>query len=36
MDFHAARMNMVESQVRTNDVTDVEIQSAMRRVERER
>lgn len=36
MDFHAARMNMVESQVRTNDVTDVEIQAAMRRVERER
>ena len=36
MDFHAARMNMVESQVRTNDVTDLEIQAAMRRVERER
>lgn len=36
MDFHAARMNMVESQVRTNDVTDVEIQAAMRRVQRER
>ena len=36
MDFHAARTNMVESQVRTNDVTDFEIQGAMRRVERER
>jgi len=36
MDFHAARTNMVESQVRTNDVTDLDIQSAMRRVERER
>lgn len=36
MDFHAARINMVESQVRTNDVTDVEIQRAMRRVARER
>jgi protein-L-isoaspartate(D-aspartate) O-methyltransferase len=36
MDFHAARINMVESQVRTNDVTDLEIQAAMRRVERER
>jgi protein-L-isoaspartate(D-aspartate) O-methyltransferase len=36
MDFHAARTNMVESQVRTNDVTDVEIQRAMRRVARER
>jgi protein-L-isoaspartate(D-aspartate) O-methyltransferase len=36
MDLHAARMNMVESQVRTNDVTDLEVQSAMRRVERER
>jgi protein-L-isoaspartate(D-aspartate) O-methyltransferase len=36
MDFHAARTNMVESQVRTNDVTDLEIQAAMRRVERER
>lgn len=36
MDFPAARTNMVESQVRTNDVTDVDIQTAMRRVERER
>jgi protein-L-isoaspartate(D-aspartate) O-methyltransferase len=36
MEFQAARANMVESQVRTNDVTDVEIQAAMRRVERER
>jgi protein-L-isoaspartate(D-aspartate) O-methyltransferase len=36
MDFRAARTNMVESQVRTNDVTDLEIQTAMRTVERER
>jgi protein-L-isoaspartate(D-aspartate) O-methyltransferase len=36
MDFTAARTNMVESQVRTNDVTDVEIQAAMRVVARER
>lgn len=36
MDFQAARTNMVDSQVRTNDVTDVEIQAAMRRVARER
>ena len=36
MDFQAARTNMVESQVRTNDVPDVEIQRAMRRVARER
>ena len=36
MDFHAARQNMVESQVRTNDVTDVALQLAMRHVARER
>jgi protein-L-isoaspartate(D-aspartate) O-methyltransferase len=36
MDFVSARLNMVESQVRTNDVTDFEIQDAMRRVARER
>jgi protein-L-isoaspartate(D-aspartate) O-methyltransferase len=36
MDFSAARTNMVESQVRTNDVTDLDIQGAMRRVARER
>lgn len=36
MDFQAARANMVDTQVRTNDVTDFEIHSAMRRVERER
>lgn len=36
MDFHAARQNMVESQVRVNDVTDVALQLAMRHVERER
>ena len=36
MDFHAARQNMVESQVRTNDVTDLALQLAMRHVERER
>jgi protein-L-isoaspartate(D-aspartate) O-methyltransferase len=36
MDFVSARINMVESQVRTNDVTDLEIQQAMRTVERER
>lgn len=36
MDFVSARQNMVESQVRTNDVTDVEIQHAMRAVPRER
>ena len=36
MDFISARMNMVESQVRTNDVTDVEIQDAMRVIPRER
>ena len=36
MDFHAARQNMVESQVRTNDVTDAALQLAMRHVARER
>jgi protein-L-isoaspartate(D-aspartate) O-methyltransferase len=36
MDFVSARKNMVESQVRTNDVTDVDIQDAMRAVARER
>lgn len=36
MDFHAARQNMVESQVRVNDVTDGNLQLAMRHVERER
>lgn len=35
-DFAAARLNMVESQVRTNDVTDVRIQDAMRTIPRER
>jgi protein-L-isoaspartate(D-aspartate) O-methyltransferase len=34
-DFPAARLNMVENQVRTNDVTDLHIQDAMRIVERE-
>ena len=34
-DFSAARLNMVESQVRTNDVTDVRIQDAMRALPRE-
>lgn len=36
MDFHAARQNMVESQVRVNDVTDAGLQLAMRHVKRER
>ena len=36
MDFAAARVNMVENQVRTNDVTDLPIQDAMRVVARER
>ena len=36
MDFTSARINMVESQVRTNDVTDVQIQEAMRAIHRER
>ncbi|WP_293903874.1 protein-L-isoaspartate O-methyltransferase [Phenylobacterium sp.] len=35
-DFAAARLNMVESQVRTADVTDVRIQDAMRALPRER
>jgi protein-L-isoaspartate(D-aspartate) O-methyltransferase len=35
-DYAAQRLNMVESQVRTNDVTDVRVQSAMREVPRER
>lgn len=34
-DFRAARLNMVESQVRTSDVTDHGIQDAMRAVARE-
>ena len=36
LDFAAARKNMVDSQVRTNDVTDVEIQEAMGAIARER
>jgi protein-L-isoaspartate(D-aspartate) O-methyltransferase len=35
-DFAAARLNMVESQVRTQDVTDVRIHDAMRKIARER
>jgi len=35
-DFAAARLNMVESQVRTQDVTDVRIHDAMRDIPRER
>lgn len=35
MDFTSARLNMVESQVRTSDVTDVELVDAMRHVRRE-
>jgi protein-L-isoaspartate(D-aspartate) O-methyltransferase len=35
MDFISARLNMVESQVRTNDVTDVELADAMRSIRRE-
>lgn len=35
-DFAAARLNMVESQVRTADVTDVRIHDAMRALPRER
>ena len=35
-DFTAARLNMVESQVRTADVTDVRIHDAMRALPRER
>jgi len=34
-DLTAARINMVESQVRTSDVTDYEVQDAMRQVARE-
>ena len=34
-DLAAVRLNMVESQVRTNDVTDVRIQDAMRALPRE-
>jgi protein-L-isoaspartate(D-aspartate) O-methyltransferase len=34
-DLAAARLNMVENQVRTSDVTDLHIQDAMRVVERE-
>jgi len=34
-DYAAARLNMVESQVRTNDVTDVRVQDAMRALPRE-
>src|ERR1700710_2666453 len=36
IDFDAARQLMVDSQVRTNDVPDMTIQHAMRRVARER
>jgi len=36
MDFEAARKHMVDSQVRTNDVTDLRIQRAFETVERER
>ncbi len=35
-DYAVARINMVENQVRTNDVTDLPIQDAMRVVARER
>lgn len=35
-DLAAARLNMVESQVRTQDVTDVRIHDAMRAIPRER
>jgi protein-L-isoaspartate(D-aspartate) O-methyltransferase len=35
-DYTIQRLNMVESQVRTNDVTDVRIQQVMREIERER
>ncbi|ACG77755.1 protein-L-isoaspartate carboxylmethyltransferase [Phenylobacterium zucineum HLK1] len=35
-DFAAARLNMVESQVRTQDVTDVRLHDAMRDLPRER
>ena len=36
MDFASARKHMVDSQVRTNDVTDLRIQRAFETVERER
>jgi protein-L-isoaspartate(D-aspartate) O-methyltransferase len=36
MDFTSARLNMVESQVRTVDVTDAAVQNAMRAIHRER
>lgn len=36
MDFVSARLNMVESQVRTNDVTDIDLVDAMRVIPRER
>jgi protein-L-isoaspartate(D-aspartate) O-methyltransferase len=35
MDFAAARATMIESQVRTNDVSDLSLQTAMRAVARE-
>jgi protein-L-isoaspartate(D-aspartate) O-methyltransferase len=35
MDFQAARATMIESQVRTNDVSDLALQTAMRQVARE-
>lgn len=35
-DFGSARVNMVENQVRTNDVTNLAIQDAMREIPRER
>jgi len=34
-DYHAARLTMVESQVRTSDVTDLHVQDAMRLAARE-
>ncbi len=34
-DFQAARLTMVESQVRTSDVTDLHVQDAMRVAARE-
>ncbi|MDP1875730.1 protein-L-isoaspartate O-methyltransferase [Phenylobacterium sp.] len=35
VDFSAARLNMVDSQVRINDVTDLRVQDAMRVIPRE-
>ena len=35
-DYAAQRLNMVESQVRANDVTDIRIHAAMRDIPRER